>query len=176
MLRFLLLTMLWLPAIGPAASYAAGFKSEYLQQLDEAAPDFLLRDASGSQLQLYKLRGRPVILHFWATWCKPCRHELPALEALAGKLADSGIVFLLVAIDGDTEAAAVRRYAQDLGVRLPIYLASDSTVTDRYWSWGIPVTYLIDRNGLLVGRALGPRDWDSAAMRAVLVQFAAQSR
>jgi thiol-disulfide isomerase/thioredoxin len=166
--RFLLIAVFWLPVVAQAAPYDDVFAAQNLQRLDETAPDFLLRDASGGQLRLSELRGRPVILHFWATWCGPCRHELPALDALARTLADRDVAFLAVAIDSDTEAARIRRYAQDLGVTCPVYLASEGAVTDRYWSWGIPVTYLIDRDGQLVGRALGERDWTSVAMQAVL--------
>jgi len=175
LIRFLLFALLWLPAFAPAAPYDSAFKAQHLQRLDEAAPDLLLRDASGGQQRLSDLRGRPVILHFWATWCKPCRRELPALEALAGKFANSDIAFLIVSIDTETDVEQVRHYAQALGVRLPVYLASEGQVTDRYWSWGIPATYLIDRGGLLVGRALGPREWTSPAMQAAITQFANQS-
>lgn len=176
MQRILLVLVLWFPVCTPAASLGTEFDSQHLQRLDEVAPDFLLRDASGKSLQLSDLRGRPVILHFWATWCKPCRHELPALQALTGKLAGSPVVFLAVAIDTDRSAASVRRFARDLGVTFPVYLARDGDVTERYWSWGIPATYLVDRKGRLVGRALGTRDWDSDAMRGVLARFAGASR
>jgi len=175
LIRFLLLALLWLPVFAPAASYDSAFKAQHLQRLDEAAPDLLLRDASGRQQRLSALRGRPVILHFWATWCKPCRHELPSLETLAGNFADSDIAFLIVSIDTETDAEQVRHYTQALGVKSPVYLASEGQVTARYWSWGIPATYLIDRRGLLVGRALGPRDWASPAMLAAIRQFADQS-
>jgi thiol-disulfide isomerase/thioredoxin len=144
-----------------------------MQRLDEAAPDFLLRDASGNELRLTALRGRPVILHFWATWCEPCREELPALEAIARHMADSGVVLVAVAIDEEADTARIRRYAQDLGVTFSVYLAREGTISERYWSWGVPVTYLIDPAGRLVARSLGPRDWTSASMQTLITQFVA---
>ncbi len=144
-----------------------------MQRLDEAAPDFTLRNASGKDLHLADLRGHPVILHFWAMWCEPCRDELPALEAVARGRADTGVELVAVAIDDAVDVARIRQYAQDLGLTIAVYLAREGNISERYWSWGIPVTYLIDPAGLLVARALGPRDWDSASMHTLITQFVA---
>jgi thiol-disulfide isomerase/thioredoxin len=170
--RFLLCAVLCLPAWTLAAPDAAELASQQLQALDEPAPDFLLRDASGAPLQLSSLRGHVVLVHFWATWCKPCRHELPALDALVSRLNSADLVFLLISIDTDAEPAQVRQLAHELAPDVPFYLAREGGVSDRYWSWGIPATYLIDRDGRLVARALGPRDWNSPGMRTLLAGFA----
>jgi peroxiredoxin len=171
---FALLAAVWL-IVSPATGQGTGnFESQHLQRLDEAAPDFLLRDPSGSVLSLSDLQGHPVILHFWATWCKPCREELPTLEALTHQMTDSGVILVAVAIDAEADAARVRRYAHDLGVSFPVYLAREGTISDRYWSWGVPVTYLIDPEGRLVARSLGPRNWATASMRALITQVATQ--
>jgi peroxiredoxin len=163
--------MFALPALGQNPS---NFESEHLQRLDEAAPDFLLLDPSGNMLRLGDLRGHPIILHFWSTWCEPCRAELPTLEALTHQITDSGVILVVVAIDTEADAARIRRYAHDLGVSFPVYLAREGTISDRYWSWGVPATYLIDREGRLVARALGPRNWASTSMYTLITQFAAQ--
>ena len=164
------LLMVALPASGQNPD---NIDSGHLQTLDEAAPDFLLRDASGSVLRLGDLRGHPVILHFWATWCTPCREELPALEALMQQISGSNVILVVVAIDTEADAADVRHYLHDLGVGLPVYLARSGTISERYWSWGVPVTYLINSEGYLVARALGPRNWASDPMRTLITQFAA---
>lgn len=170
--RFALLAVLSMVALPALGQYPSSLESEHLQRLDEVAPDFLLRDASGNVLRLGDLRGHPIILHFWATWCNPCRAELPTLEALAHQISDSDVIIVVVAIDTETDAAHVRRYVHDLGVGLPVYLARAGTISDRYWSWGVPVTYLIDPEGRLVARALGPRNWVSASMHTLITQFA----
>ena len=168
--------MLWLAVPPATAQDDVILESSHLQRLAGAAPDFLLRDASGKEMRLSDLSGHPVILHFWATWCEPCREELPALEALARHLADSGIVLIAVAIDGEVDAASIRGYAQDLGLTFTVYIARECDISARYWSWGVPVTYLIDPAGLLVARALGPQDWDSASMHALINRFAGPVR
>jgi thiol-disulfide isomerase/thioredoxin len=169
--RLLLVAALWLAAQPAPALDTASLAAQHLQRLDEPAPDFVLHNTTDRDLQLAALRGRPVIVHFWATWCTSCRKELPALVALAHQLASSDVEFLAVAIDTDTTRADIDRYLASLGVSVPVYLARESRITDRYWTWGVPETYLIDRQGNIAGRALGPRDWDSAAMRTLLRQF-----
>lgn len=170
--RFLLCAALCNPAWTLAAPNAAELASQQLQALDEPAPDFLLRDAAGAPLQLSSLRGHPVLIHFWATWCKPCRHELPVLDALVSQLNSDDLAFLLISVDTDADPAQVKQLAHELAPDVPAYLASEGSVSDRYWSWGIPATYLIDRDGRLVARALGPRDWNSPGMQTLLAGFA----
>jgi thiol-disulfide isomerase/thioredoxin len=171
--RILLAAALCLGA-GPALALGtASLAAHHLQQLDEPAPDFVLHDTTEPDLPLAALRGHPVIVHFWATWCTSCRKELPVLAALAHRLSASDVEFLAVAIDTDATRADIDRYTAGLGITFPVYLARESRITDRYWTWGVPVTYLIDRQGRIAGRALGPRDWDSPSMRALIRQFAA---
>jgi len=171
--RVAVLTALWLLLSPVLGAQAASLESQHMQRLDEAAPDFRLRDASGRTLHLADLRGHGIILHFWATWCEPCREELPTLEAMVRQLADSGVILVAVAIDEEPDIARVRRYAHDLDVTFPVYLASEGTISDRYWSWGVPVTYLIDLQGRLVARSLGPRNWASPSMHALITQLVA---
>ncbi|MEQ8663384.1 MAG: TlpA disulfide reductase family protein [Gammaproteobacteria bacterium] len=116
--------------------------------------------------------GRLTLLHFWATWCEPCRHELPALQDLAAAVADARITVVLVAVDEGVAGEAVAAFARGLGVTLPTYLAADGTVPDELWDWGVPVTYLVGTDGAFIGRMRGPRPWRDAALRAALVNLA----
>jgi len=143
-----------------------------MQSLDEMAPEIQLRNPDGTPLLLSSLRGRPLLIHFWATWCKPCRHELPAIDALANRFEGSDLVFLLISIDSDAPYSQISERSRELAPHLPLYLASDGKVDDRYWTWGIPVTYLLDRNGRMIARALGPHDWNSSGMQALLHRLA----
>jgi thiol-disulfide isomerase/thioredoxin len=171
--RILLTTTLWLIALPAPALNDASLATQQMQRIDEPAPDFVLHNAADTELHLAALRGHPVIVHFWATWCDSCRKELPVIQALAHRLAGSDVRFLAVAIDTDTGAADIDRYAASLGVDLPVFRAADGNITDRYWAHGIPVTYLIDRDGAIAGRAIGPRDWTSDAMVSLIEQFVA---
>lgn len=165
---------IWCVLLVSGEASAANALTAPLQSLDEVAPNFLLRDVSGKELSLSDLHGRPVIVHFWATWCTSCRKELPSLDALASTLRADDVVFLAVSIDMEPSADEVRSYAHELGVSIPVYLAREGDVTDRYWTWGVPVTYLIDRSGRLVARALGPRNWQSAGILTRITRFAAR--
>jgi len=142
-----------------------------LQKLDQPAPDFGARDST----ILASHRGQWVLLHFWATWCAPCEQELPDLNRLYERWGShGGIEFLTISIDSDN-AKDVPVFVSRLGLQLPVLLATEAHATKRYWIWGVPVTYLIDPDGRLVARALGPRPWDSAAGDALLEGLTADS-
>jgi peroxiredoxin len=126
------------------------------------APDFSLPVLQGGgTLSLESLRGQVVLLNFWATWCKPCEDEMPAMESLYQALRDRGFALIAVSVDGDRRA--VEEFATRLGLSFPILLDPQKDVADAYQSYRFPESYLIDREGVLVARYIGPRDWDSPA-------------
>ena len=137
-----------------------------MDTLDETLrPARLKRATAEPSLDLAELRGKKVLLHFWATWCGPCRRELPQLAALATEANQrEDLRVVLVAVEGDTTPAEIAAFANRLGLTQPVYLAGASGLSPDYWTWGIPVTYLIDSHGHLRGRWLGPREWRSAAV------------
>lgn len=132
-----------------------------VQELRQEAPDFMLTDAAGKKISLKDFRGRVVVLHIWATWCKPCRSEFPLFEKMYQHFRNKGLVFLPVAIDANAVGADVNIYARSIGGTFSVYLAKEGAISDRYWTWGIPVTYFIDKKGWITGRAIGPKDWGS---------------
>lgn len=129
-----------------------------LQEIRQKAPDFSLK-MGGRTISLADCAGKVAILHFWATWCKPCLEEFPLFEKMHRGLKDKDAVFLPVSIDAKAGQGEIDAFAKKLGAGFPVYLARTGNVTDRYWTWGVPVTYFIDKKGWIVGRALGPRDW-----------------
>jgi len=173
-MRLLLAAVLTLIAMPLPALDDASLGAQHMQRLAEPAPDFILNGPSGTCLRLAALRGHPVIVHFWATWCTSCRSELPAIQSLAQTLAHTDATVVMVAIDTDKTSAEIGNYAASLGVALPVFRAGDGEISARYWSWGVPVTYLIDRDGAIAGRALGPRDWTSDSMRTLVRRFVGQ--
>ena len=110
-----------------------------------AAPDFTLRTMDGPNLRLQEQRGRVVMINFWATWCGPCRQEMPHLTRLYEKYRASGFVLLGVNVDDDTRNAAT--VAAKLGVRFPVLLDTDKKVSKMYDLSTMPSTVLIDRDG-----------------------------
>ncbi len=126
----------------------------------QAAPAFELPLIDGGSVSLEKLRGRVVVLNFWATWCKPCEGEMPAMQRLHDALAGSD--FELVAVSVDASREDVAKYRERLGLTFPIALDPDKRVANAYQSYRYPESYLIDREGRILARYIGPRDWDSA--------------
>jgi peroxiredoxin len=110
-----------------------------------AAPDFTLRTMDGPNMRLQEQRGRVVMVNFWATWCGPCRQEMPQLNRLYEKYRASGFVLMGVNVDDDTRNAA--SVAAKLGVKFPVLLDTDKTVSRAYDLSTMPSTVLIDRDG-----------------------------
>jgi thiol-disulfide isomerase/thioredoxin len=110
------------------------------------APDFALPTVAGETLELSALRGKPVVLNFWATWCGPCRREMPALEAASQRFADH-VVF--VGVDQGEPHEIVAQYLEEMGVTFVVPLDSHMTVGDRYNVRGMPTTYFIDETGVI---------------------------
>ncbi|MCE4552922.1 TlpA disulfide reductase family protein [Roseateles cellulosilyticus] len=112
---------------------------------DAAAPDFTLRAADGRNVRLHELRGRVVLVNFWATWCGPCRQEMPLLNQLYQKYQGSGFTLLGINVDEDSRNAI--NLAGKLGVNFPVLLDGDKSVSKRYDLSSMPSTLLIDRDG-----------------------------
>jgi thiol-disulfide isomerase/thioredoxin len=121
------------------------------------APEFSLRDASGAPVSLSGYRGGVVLLNFWATWCGPCRDEMPSMENLSRNFGGQG--FTILAVNQKESPAQVASYMRKNGLNLPTPLDSDGRVSAAYRVYGIPVSYLIDANGNVIGMQSGARDW-----------------
>jgi peroxiredoxin len=122
------------------------------------APDFTLPALDGPERSLAALRGRVVLLNFWATWCKPCEDEMPAMQRLHARLA--GPDFELLAVSVDTGDDEVRAFRDRLALTFPILRDPDQTAAGAYQTFRFPESWLIDRDGTLVARYVGPREWD----------------
>jgi peroxiredoxin len=113
------------------------------------APDFTLDLLDGDQLTLSELRGHQVMLNFWASWCLPCRREMPAIESVYQRYKDSGLVVIglnLTSQDSESDSWA---FAQESELTFPIALDRDGSVRDRYQLLGLPSTYFIDQSGII---------------------------
>jgi thiol-disulfide isomerase/thioredoxin len=134
-------------------------------------PPFRFDDAAGRPLTLADFRGRVVLLNFWATWCEPCRHEMPALDRLAAKLGGADFAVLPVSIDRGG-ATAVKPFYKKLGLeKLAIYVDPSSKASAALELPGVPTTLLIDRDGREVARKMGEADWDDAKMIALVRRY-----
>jgi peroxiredoxin len=123
--------------------FAAGAPAAPVAQA--AAPDFTLRNAAGGNLRLREQRGQVVLVNFWASWCGPCRQEMPHLNRLYEKYRASGFVLLGVNIDDDAHAAATA--AARWGLKFPVLLDAEKSVSRLYDLGSMPTSVLIDRDG-----------------------------
>lgn len=131
-----------------------------------APPEFTLTTAEGQTVSLAELRGKVVLLNFWASWCLECRPEMPALETLHRRFGARGLV--VVGVNTRESATTVRAYARELGLTFSLVLDVDGTVTHRYGVIGLPTTFLIGRDGRAVGLAVGGRAWASTAAMEII--------
>lgn len=139
----------------------------------QAAPEFSLADLKGNAVRLANLKGKVVFVNVWATWCEPCRQEMPAMQALYTTLA--GPDFEMLAVNSDqSDRSVVEHFVQGNGLSFPVLPDPNLQVAERYQVTGYPETFVIDRNGTIVAHELGPRHWDApnsvAAFRGLMTR------
>lgn len=124
------------------------------------APDFVIENLSGGDTGLADYKGNVVLLNFWATWCMPCRAEMPGMEALWQKYREQG--FVVVGISNDEGSKKrVETFTRLLDLSFPILLDPEGEVNDLYEVSNMPTSFLIDRNGKIISRIVGSDDWMS---------------
>jgi len=149
----------------PAASDP--FRLSFWTEL-RAVPNLRFTDGKGRARSLADFRGRPIVLNIWATWCVPCRKEMPTLDRLQQAFDKSTLLVLPLSIDR-RGAAAVRGFYRRLGLEaLGVYVDPSGEAANHLDAPGIPITLLLDRDGHEVGRKIGPADWDSPQMIGIL--------
>ncbi len=135
-----------------------GPRGSKIIQEGDAAPGFQLTSLDGKQISLSDFRGKIVMVHFWATWCPPCVEEIPTLDRLYHNLADKDFVLLAVSVD-EGGAGAVSSFLQRNRLTLPVLLDPSHSVSSLYGTFKFPETYLVDRNGKVRYKVIGPQDW-----------------
>jgi peroxiredoxin len=126
-------------------------------QVGMPAPEFTLPDLEGKLHGLADFRGRVVVLNFWATWCPPCIDEMPSLQRLHQALADRGIA--VVAVSVDERFSDVPAFVQRFDLTFSVLYDEGKKVSRKYQTFKYPETYILDREGRLKSKVVGPRDW-----------------
>jgi len=135
----------------------------------QRGPAFRLRRFPGpGHASLDEFKGNLLILNFWATWCTPCTLEMPSLEALWRRYRDRGLVVVGVSVDRGAPKGLLEPYVRNLALTFPILLDPDSKTSDRWRVTAIPATFLVRPGGDVAGMAMGAREWNSNAMRALV--------
>lgn len=152
----------------------AGLEAQQLASSDEAepedgetaekiaAPDFTVYDAEGGEVRLSDYSGKPVVLNFWASWCGPCKREMPEFQAAFEELGEE-ISFLMVNMtDGSRETAdTAAAFVEEAGYTFPVYYDRDMDAASAYGAYSLPTTYFIDAEGFVIARAAGAIDGET---------------
>lgn len=148
-----------------ALAQQAGEGLTALTDLPEA-PDFQLTDMDGNIHHLSDYKGRVVIVNFWATWCPPCREEMPSMQRAWGQLQKEGILMLGINVGEDEDT--IFQFSANYPVDFPLLLDLDSTVINQWPVMGLPTTFVVDTKGRIAYRAIGGREWDDPELLALV--------
>ena len=140
-------------------------------EVGSRAPNFVARDLDGNRVSLEDLRGQVVFLNIWATWCPPCVEEMPSMQRLYEQLGPEGLRIVGVSIDaapGSADAAGrpggnIRAFAEEYGLTFDIWHDPSGEIQRIYQTTGVPESFVIDRNGIIVRKVIGSTEWDSTA-------------
>lgn len=141
-------------------------------ELDRPAPDFTLTDTTGKTWSLADLRGRVVLVNFWASWCQPCLQEMPSMRDLNGLLPEDQFTMLSILFN-DAPAMAENTAAR-FRLNFPILIDPENMAARAYGLTGVPETYVIDKEGVLRKKFIGPVEWDSPEARQMMLRYIAQ--
>jgi cytochrome c biogenesis protein CcmG, thiol:disulfide interchange protein DsbE len=121
----------------------------------EQAPVYSSRTLAGDSITLAQMQGRVVLLNLWATWCFPCREEIPELQALHERYGEAGLDVVGVSIDSRGMQSAIREFADEFGVTYAVWHDPDNRISQTFLAYGVPTTFLIDRAGVIRWRHMG---------------------
>jgi len=148
---------------------APGNKARAITSGDRA-PEFRLKTIEGGSVSLADFRGKVVMVHFWATWCPPCVEEIPTLDRLYRSLMGKDFMMLAVSEDEGGEGG-VASFIRQNRLNLPVLLDTGSEVARLYGTYKLPETYIVDRQGVVRYKAIGPRDWTDPSSIQILQNF-----
>ena len=161
---FFLLLILSIPLFITACG-----EEQPVAKVGEPAPDFTLVDLSGKSWTLSELKGQVVFVNFWATWCSPCVREMPSMQKLYSMMpADK---FKMLAVLTNDDPAIAKNFARQFGITLPILDDDNNTVSPKYGITGVPETFIVDRQGIVRAKFIGPAEWDSPEVTGELLKF-----
>ncbi|MEW5963430.1 MAG: redoxin domain-containing protein [Pseudomonadota bacterium] len=136
-----------------------------------AGPDFTLPDLDGKPVRFVDLKGRVVVVNFWATWCPPCRSEIPSMERAWAKLAAQDVIMLAVHVGGGGDK--IWEFLSEFNVTFPVLIDKSGKVSKEWQTIGLPTTYIADKEGRKALRAIGGREWDHPELIASILALKA---
>lgn len=143
-------------AIGCTKADGVARRANTRVEIGEPAPAYATRSLEGDSVSLAGHRGKVVLLNIWATWCHPCRAEIPELRKLHEQYRDKGLELIGVSVDTDGTDDTIRSFMKDFQMTFPIWRDPDERTSALFHTVGVPATFLIDRQGILRWRKIGP--------------------
>jgi len=163
-IKYCLLTFLFLQTLIPIS--VLGHEDSFAKmgvvspRNEKIAPNFILESVTGEKISLKDFKGKAVLLNFWATWCQPCKKELPSMQRIYEELSSEGVEVVAISIDRNKKER-VEKYINNYNLSFPILLDPNQKVRKDYFILGLPTSYLIGSDGKLKGFISGAREWDS---------------
>jgi len=173
-ITFTLLILIFFPVCSQSVEVIQNKISEqginlFKESIDSMQYDFTLEDMGGINRSLSSYRGKLVLLNFWATWCPPCREEMPSMQRLYDTYKDSGLE--IIAVDLQENNSIVNSFLDEYNIDFTVLLDKTGEVGSMYGAANIPTTYLIDRDGKIFAQVVGSREWDSEEMMSIFEYF-----
>jgi cytochrome c biogenesis protein CcmG, thiol:disulfide interchange protein DsbE len=139
-----------------------------LIEVGSTAPDFKAVELpSGRPASIETYRGKVVLLNIWATWCPPCKIEMPSMERLHRKLAGTDFQLVAVSVD-EQDSTVVNKFVDEMGLTFPILHNQDGSIRQIYQTTGVPESFVIDRDGVIVKKVIGAADWDAPVNESLI--------
>jgi thiol-disulfide isomerase/thioredoxin len=156
-------------AAGDRPSYNRGTMTAFVMRKEPVAlPDIAFKDGQGNPVTLADWRGRVVLINLWATWCAPCRREMPSLARLQDEIGGDDFEVLAISVDRKGAEASAKFLSETGAENLALYVDETFKVARDLKAPGLPVTILVDRQGREIGRVTGPAEWDSEDALALI--------
>jgi cytochrome c biogenesis protein CcmG, thiol:disulfide interchange protein DsbE len=149
-------------------------KTPAVVTIGKAAPTFAAKSLSGEDKSLANYRGQVVLLNLWATWCGPCRAEMPSIEALHKSFGAKGLSVVAVSVDDEGQGPQIGAFGKEFGLTFELLHDATGAIQQVYQTAGVPESFVIARDGTLRKRWMGAEDWNSPANRALIEQLLAE--
>lgn len=183
LLAFILIALLQVTGLMSSVSYYAqsallktGIRNASENSLKKPEPfdyNFTVRNAAGERVSFEQYKGKVVFLNLWATWCGPCRAEMPTIQSLYEKMDTTGVEFVILSIDRDSDEPKIAKYIKQSKYTFPVYRPSGK-LTAQLDVPGIPTTFIINKQGMIVSKEVGATDFDTSKFRKFLSELVQQ--
>ena len=171
MRHYFLFLVILLPLLSSCQNNKTPISTQYLSTLPApfTAPDISIKDFDGKSIKLSDYKGKPVVINFWATWCPPCRKELPSMNRAWEALEKEGVQML--AVNMSEPAVTIKKFIEKQPINFKILLDETGYFSQKWQVTGLPTTYIVDRKGEIIYKAVGEREWDNPEILATIKQL-----